>query len=96
MTTENELAEKSAQDIAREFLFGELLNAATGGAGEYVGTLKVSGQHGDIQIQLDAQLSADVLKLCAESLTRATKELASSMTVAVFEAAGLAIEDKTL
>ncbi len=62
---------------------------------EYEGTITIKGQHGTIQVILDNKLSSEVLKLCADSLTRATKELAQNLTAAVFENAGPAIEDKS-
>lgn len=63
-------------------------------AGAYEGQIKYRGEHGTIQIQLDAQLSHEVLKLVAESLTRATKELANDLTAAVFEQTSPALENK--
>ena len=64
--------------------------------GEYKGRIKFKGQHGEVEIQLDNKLSNEVLRLCAESLTRATKDLAQNLTAAVFEQAGLSqLEDKS-
>lgn len=62
--------------------------------GAYKGRIKFRGVYGEIEIQLDTKLSAEVLKLCADSLSRATKELASTMTAAVFNSVP-AIQDKT-
>lgn len=59
------------------------------GVGTFKGTLRVKGAYGGIELILDSQLSEDVLKLCAESLTRATRELAQNMTAAVLEQAGV-------
>ena len=63
--------------------------------GEYTGNLKFKGAHGEVEIPLDNALSREVLKLCAESLARATKDIAQNLTASVFENAGLpAIENK--
>jgi hypothetical protein len=55
--------------------------------GQYKGELKYNGQHGAVEVQLDEELSAEVLKLVGESLTRATKELVTGLSAAVFEGA---------
>ena len=65
-------------------------------AGTYDGRIKYRGEYGTTEIYLDAKLSEEVLKLCAESLVRATKELAQNLTAAVFESAGIAaLEDRS-
>lgn len=56
-------------------------------AGSYEGEIKFVGSHGTIEVQLDAALCATVLKVCADSLVKATKELAQNMTSEVFESA---------
>lgn len=58
-----------------------------GGSGTYLGKIKIIGQYGEVVINLDQQLCADVLKLCAASLVRATKDIADNMSASVFEAA---------
>ena len=55
--------------------------------GQFKGTLQFKGKHGQVEIPLDETLSAEVLKLCSASLTRATKDLANNLTAAVFEQA---------
>ncbi len=62
--------------------------------GEYKGTLKYQGDHGTVEIPLDNALSNEVLKLAAESITRASKDIAQNLTAAVLEQAGLALEHK--
>jgi hypothetical protein len=61
--------------------------------GTYSGEVKFAGEHGTVNVKLDHALSAEVLKLCAESMTRATKELADNLTAEVFEQAGMALLD---
>lgn len=64
--------------------------------GEYKGTMKFQGDHGSVEIPLDEELSQEVLKLCAESLTRATKTLASTLTAEMIsQVVVVGIEDKS-
>lgn len=51
--------------------------------GELSGKLAVKGKHGEIELNLDAKLAEEILKLCAASLVRASQEIATDMTAAV-------------
>lgn len=55
------------------------------------GSLRFAGTHGNVEVKLDEKLSGDILKLIAESMARATKELANNITAQVFEQANAAL-----
>jgi hypothetical protein len=55
--------------------------------GTYRGEIKFVGEYGSTQIRLDAQLSAELIKLCAASLVRQTKETADVMANEIIEQA---------
>lgn len=54
---------------------------------EFKGQVKYRSQHGTVEIQLDNKLSVEVLKLVAESITRASRDIADNLTAAVVEGA---------
>ncbi len=53
--------------------------------GSYQGEVKFTGDYGSTTIKLDAQLSQEVLKICADSLVRQTKATAQIMTANILE-----------
>ncbi len=63
--------------------------------GEYTGTCKFKGQHGTVEIMLDHAFSSSLLKLVADSVVRASKDLAQNLTAETFAHIGGQIEDKS-
>ena len=55
----------------------------------YDGVICFTSEQGSVSVKLDNELSNQVLKLCAESMTRVTKELADNLTASIFEQAGV-------
>jgi len=66
--------------------------------GSYSGEVVFDNDGSSIKIRLDAQLSSEILKLCAESMTRATKALANDITAQIINQAAAIhqIESKSL
>lgn len=57
--------------------------------GEYSGTMCITGYYGEIHLNLDGKLSAEIIKLVAESLVRASQDVANNMTKDIIESQNL-------
>lgn len=64
--------------------------------GQYKGRVSYKGQHGSLELPLDERLSEEILKLVADSIVRASKDLANQLTAATITqaAAGQLLESR--
>ena len=63
--------------------------------GKVMGTIEFKGAIGKIELVLSDEDCREILRLCASRLVAQSKEIATSMTAAVIENAGMQIEDKS-
>lgn len=55
-------------------------------AGKLTGTVEFSGNHGRIKINLDEDTSREVVKLCADGIVRAARELSTNLIAETLDA----------
>ena len=63
--------------------------------GQMTGDIVFSNDGGKITLVLTAENSREILRICAERLVEQSREVATQMTAAIIENAGVLIEDKS-